>query len=591
MSDELTIQPQVQQKSNAVPYAAGGAIIGGLAGALSPVGVTKPKYSSYEDILKESEDTFNSQIEKGGEAKGVWEAAKEHAEKVKNAEAEYDKKVEDIKKNHTTVASALPEDNDFAKKLKEAQDNYTKEVENLRNSKEYKTLIQKAENELNKANGGEGTKFKMPTPDEVKNLGKDVALKEIKQYETLYNDYKTALKTARANVNKTELENFKNNISNSLDGLYNLSSKPKAWYKPGFTKKMAINNRVKVLENDIATLIPEISDSKRIAHEMKLAGVDYKPGSKNYQKFVKKLNEGVHEDRKNLLNEILGEKIQVDVIDPKTKKVTGKRTSYTNVEAFERQSEQIFASIDRFRKNPELAAFGGIGGLDTVENYEKALEKLEKDKGLTRAQYEAQKKHLTKGKELAQKLDNIQKSMEARYENFFNKMSYVQKLKGKMEIAIQNDPKVQSALQRMQNIANANPAIKDIAFETIDGTKLSAEEISQKAREKVETSAEYINKLKPKKDLLENAEKLAKEEAEKLGVKGDGLTAEGKKLLEELGTKENYTTKVKNAAKEAIEKDLGKIKTPNKLVNGLIAGTALALVGLGIGSSMKKDQA
>ena len=49
--------------------------------------------------------------------------------------------------------------------------------------------------------------------------------------------------------------------------------------------------------------------------------------------------------------------------------------------------------------------------------------------------------------------------------------------------------------------------------------------------------------------------------------------------------------KTKNAAKEAIEKDLGKIKTPNKLVNGLIAGTALALVGLGIGSSMKKDQA
>ena len=60
--------------------------------------------------------------------------------------------------------------------------------------------------------------------------------------------------------------------------------------------------------------------------------------------------------------------------------------------------------------------------------------------------------------------------------------------------------------------------------------------------------------------------------------------------MEELGSKENYTTKVKNAAKEAIEKDLGKIKTPNKLVNGLIAGTALALVGLGIGS-MKKDQA
>ena len=44
MSDELTIQPQVQQKqSSALPYAIGGAIVGGTVGALSPVGVTKPK--------------------------------------------------------------------------------------------------------------------------------------------------------------------------------------------------------------------------------------------------------------------------------------------------------------------------------------------------------------------------------------------------------------------------------------------------------------------------------------------------------------------------------------------------------------------
>ena len=129
MSDELTIQPQVQQKSNAVPYAAGGAIIGGLAGALSPVGVTKPKYASYEDILKESEDTFKSQIEKGGEAKGVWEAAKEHAEKVKNAEAEYDKKVQEIKDANKTVAGTLPETEQAAKDLKLAQENYNKALE------------------------------------------------------------------------------------------------------------------------------------------------------------------------------------------------------------------------------------------------------------------------------------------------------------------------------------------------------------------------------------------------------------------------------------------------------------------------------
>lgn len=587
MTDELTIQPQVQpQKSNALPYALGGAAIGATAGAFTPM-VSK-KYSSYEELINEAEDTFNKQIAKGGENKSYWETAKEHAMKVKKAEAEYDKKVAEIKEAHTSAAAALPEGNEAAKKLKEAQDVYNKEIETLKNSKEYKTWLQDAEKELNKTNGTKGTKFKMPTPDEVKNLGKDVDLKEIKKYETLYDNYQSALKNARANANKTGLENFKTNISSTLDGLYNLSSKP----KKGFTlisKKVAINNRIKVLESDIAKLVPEISDPKRIAHEMKVAGVDYKPGSKNYKKFVNKLNEGIREDRKNLLNEILGEKIQVDIIDPKTKKITGKRISYTNVEAFERQTEQMFASMQKFAKNPELAAFGGVNGLDTVENYEKALKKLEKNKGLTRAQYDAQKKHLTKGKELAQKLANIEKAMEARYENFFNKISYVQKLKGKMEVAIQNDPKVTSVLQKIKNLAEGNSAIKGIAFETVEGTKLSTEEIVKKAAENVEASTRYIDKLKPKKDILDAAEKAAKEEAEKLGLKGGELTAEGKKLLEKLGSKENYTSKLNDQAKEALEKDLGKFKTPNRRVNAAIGAVALAAAGLGIAALTKKD--
>ena len=61
MSDELAIQQQKQ--GSATPYALGGAVVGGLAGAFSPVGVTKPKYSSYEDILKESDKIILNSIQ------------------------------------------------------------------------------------------------------------------------------------------------------------------------------------------------------------------------------------------------------------------------------------------------------------------------------------------------------------------------------------------------------------------------------------------------------------------------------------------------------------------------------------------------
>ena len=83
-------------------------------------------------------------------------------------------------------------------------------------------------------------------------------------------------------------------------------------------------------------------------------------------------------------------------------------------------------------------------------------------------------------------------------------------------------------------------------------------------------------------------EKAAKE-AERLGIKGEGLTAEGEKLLKELGTKEEYTKKLKDAAREALEKDLGKFKTPNRWANAAIGAAALAIAGLGIGAMMKKD--
>ena len=88
MTDVLAIQavnPQVKRKDNTMPYALGGAAIGAVAGGLSPIGVTKQKYDSYEAILKESNDTFEKNINKGGDNKSFWETAKQHKEAVDKA--------------------------------------------------------------------------------------------------------------------------------------------------------------------------------------------------------------------------------------------------------------------------------------------------------------------------------------------------------------------------------------------------------------------------------------------------------------------------------------------------------------------------
>ena len=596
MTDELSIQMEPQVKhSSALPYALGGAVIGAGAGAFSPIGVTKPKYESFDDILKESEDTFTKEIAKNGENKSVWENAKQQVEKVKNAEAEYDKKVEAIKKEFSTPASALPDDNEAKKKLTSAEEALSKQKETIANSDEYKKWIKDAETKLSSEGSATTTttKFKLPKPDDVQSLGKKVSLKEVKEYETLYNNYQTALEASKKNADRTALKAFKGNVGDTLDGLYNIRKKNKKGFSI-ITKKNAIENRVNILKNDIATMLPKISDPKRIAHEMKAAGVDYKPGSKNYNKFVQKLNESVLEERKQMLNEILGEKVQVDVIDSKTKKVTGKRNSYKNVEAYHNLQQAKENAKAKFEKRTELKQIGGLSNLDTVENYDKALKNLEKNKGkMTVSAYDRELKRLQTGRKLANEYKQIMDGLDNRLESFFDRISHTKKMKTKIENSIHNEAKVQSALAKLKNFSDKNDAIKNIAFETVEnkGTQLSKEEISKKAVEMVEGDSKYLNKLKPYQDAVETAKKEADEAAKKLGVTAKELTGdELAKVLKDKGiaaTKAEYTAEIKKAAKEALEKDLGKLKTPNRVMNAVIAGAALALVGLGIGAAKK----
>lgn len=539
MSDELTIQPQVQQKSNAVPYAAGGAIIGGLAGALSPVGVKKPKYASYEDILKESEDTFKSQIEKGGEAKGVWEAAKEHAEKVKNAEAEYDKKVQEIKDANKTAAGTLPETEQAAKDLKIAQENYDKALETEKNK-------------LSNISKGGVSRNSVPSAE---SLGVTMSKKDLKNYNSIRDEYLQKLKDIRSDakykqysqaITDTKTE-YDNRVSNWIKDYYNaVTGDPKMTPKKYFAEKNGAGKTL--IFNDVV---------KYYTDELKKTG-----SYSSHPKAQKALRTRAYELAKQEL---------------------------TNMQTI----AEAMDSLGKIKIDPaQLAAANATDVTDVItkraSEYQKELQTVQ----------DLSKKNKSARKALIKKLTAEYRCTEDKLENVLSK---------RIKIAQKYDPYVLKG----DEAHNGYKALTDIygkkrnrlvadetktvlakfkknfpQFAKIDAENLSESEIATKAEEAL--------KGKDVATKLEDAKKVAEARAKELGLNAKELTDEElTKILKDkgIGTKEEFLAKTKNAAKEAIEKDLGKIKTPNKLVNGLIAGTTLALVGLGIGSSMKKDQA
>ena len=603
MSDELTIQPQVQQKSNAVPYAAGGAIVGGLAGALSPVGVTKPKYASYEDILKESEDTFKSQIEKGGDAKGVWEAAKEHAEKVKNAEAEYDKKVQEIKDANTSKAGALPEDNEVAKQLKDAQTKYDAELEKL---------VQAEEKKL----GSAKTVSSLPTPDEMRLgiKGDDAAKvgKDWKFYdETLKPNYEAEIKKVKTvagtpgNAEYVKAKNGLNNYKTAIENYYNAVADAAAEKDPKqkVKKERGLGKRLdSIVENeykysadaDLKAKAFKEGKMREAKGRFSSLTADY-TDPKTGKKYV--FNDGV-----SLKQLKKADVARVDALrDTLAEEIKATSSEYSAVKAELKNFEGQKAFQEYNKKGNKSGSYvcelSDINGKDAVKTYKHELEVVEKladpkkakkikpsDITDLQTKYGLNPKDINENGQIKNKI-TARLSLAEQYaeklktvEGAMGGQSRISAYKADMDKAVNTNADVKAAAKKIKNMAKRY----GINVDTVADADVSAKakEAAQKAIEGKQVAADL-------KTATENAVK----EAEKLGIKDGELTAKGKQLLEELGSKENYTTKVKNAAKEAIEKDLGKIKTPNKLVNGLIAGTALALVGLGIGSSMKKDQA
>ena len=119
----------------------------------------------------------------------------------------------------------------------------------------------------------------------------------------------------------------------------------------------------------------------------------------------------------------------------------------------------------------------------------------------------------------------------------------------------------------------------------IDGKAAITDEAAAKKE-----AHKYIKENLAKDEMKEIAEakKAIGEARTKLVDKAKAENVKSYKVVDKLD--DTLKTK-KEALWNSIKDDAGKIKTPNKWMNALIGAGALALIGLGVGAAMKKDQA
>ena len=560
MSDELAIQQQKQ--GSATPYALGGAVVGGLAGAFSPVGVTKPKYSSYEDILKESEDTFNREISKGGDNKGFWETAKSHANAVQNAEKEYESQVAKIREESKSAVGQLPADNEAAKNLKTAEENYAKALE------AEKTKL------ANRKAASSPTGFL--TPDEALKAGVFENTTMQNEYTTRYDAYQKALAKAEKNSkNKKTLTDFEKQVNTYLETLRQKTASGK------HHGNNDIDGLVKIIkDNNIIEEITDFSDWKE-------------KGYKSQRHYQTEYQKQLDKSRRALAKEILGDIKDVKV-GKKTCKVftnaNGYRNSYNEANnALNDLSKEISDKIKQraSKGKTDLMVIDKSGSITTtpftnhkqlltVEEYKKLLD----DPAVKKNDNLRNQINILKG--FAEKKEKANAEIIASKKSFFKPLSRAQELEQATKQEVENATRKERC--NLLGFVNKNKTLQEaMPKSSKTGSAMSAAEIEDAAKAALEKSSV--------KSKLEAAKTAAEEEAKKIGLSAKELTDdELLKILKEkgLGSKEEYLAKVKKSAQEAIEKDLGKIKGPNKWVNAAIAAAALGLVGLGIGKAVNK---
>ena len=603
MTDELAIQtvnPQVRKKDNTVPYALGGAVIGGTAGAAFPV--IKTKYSSWEDVLNESEDTFNKQIEKGGDNKSAWEAAKEQAAKVKEAEANYDKEVQKIKDEYKSASQALPDDNEAAKALKKAQGEYDAEL-------------------AKKMKGSKATTVTARTND-ILPYDANWSMTEAQrtEYQTLYGEYETA-KTSFAN-RTTDLQSRITNRQTSITEMFDdILADADATIDPKSKKRKAIKSLDDYLASSKSTdKIEQVLRDKNLVtlsdtELIKLAGGESQIS-----------NTALRPGRNETVFEITRKDGTKGYVKVQTSKRIGK-TEYQRLldSRFDQAVEQVEKDLKAYIETKKK-----LDNLPKTMKFDKGLVKLAQ---VTRnadgtlpldelannlSKYESQIKTIKQAKlqnfvpaSGVDVTDTAIKNIMSEYGASSPKEAY-EMLSARVGIARKYNAEKQSLQNVIDGIVNKDGVISNLKgrLKTLRNQDADLKKAESKIRGKFKnfigkvtrqsSPAAEISEADAKKALegsdiekrLKAAQEAAKKEAEKLGLTAKELTDdELQKILKDkgLGTKAEYTQKLKQGAKEVIEKDLSKFTKGNRLYTALAGAAVLALAGWGIGAATKKD--
>ena len=583
MSDELTIQPQVQQKqSSPMPYVVGGAIGGGLVGGATAYYTTKPKYASHEDIIKDSKDNFE---------KAAKEVISEEAEQTKainayQAGVDAGNKWENDKKAYIDTnkgGAVIPDDNyknleaDLETKTKALEDKRTalidKEVERLKaNNKPksatpYEALEYRARKIVNADSANKADVVKDTekfvndfvekleyngTESEIK-AKKDAVRKEVNQYImdlAQYNEVEKAKATPEEvvvyekakRVRDIALKNAKEQENKAIEKLQELTGR-KDLAKLIAQDEGLVANKLEVMvakdESHLKFLNQVAEEYKKEVAESKEGHVTIKArnlckkgkhvitiklpggGATTLEEYIKTLDP----EQQKLMTKLINGNVTQATLDEAIKAT----------EEHKKSIETALKDIDKARKS----------SASDVEKYEQAEKEFQNKFGKKDAKGNiTQKAYVKDGK------------------------VYLQGEKKPIKI---NNPLKGTAHKPKLEMPSGVTVPKDLNFEY--GTKLSDAEILEKAKANVGEGA-----LKAESDAQKLAQKALDDAKAKL-PKGEAKTEEQlvKEFIEKNGEKSEA---MKKAFGEDVKALLEK-KIPNKKLAAYIGGGAAILAALG----------
>jgi len=584
MTNDFAVEQQ--KKPSALPYGVVGAAAGAGGGYL--IGKKVGNYKSYDDIIKEVEDTvkFTENTKEGAPNADLWKEVQEKQAKLKeleNAATEAAKpQLPETAKERTDYEAAQRKVDDAIKTLQE-QANKDAGVTTQRYGKFPTEAVLKAE---------------ITDPEEF-NLAK--------KYLDRYNNAKKDIFNAGTDASnlRDKIKSEKTNVENFYKGLAKYN--PKLEVQNQYSKNIKAELE-KILPKDFASEVKNM-DYNKIQQYQSMFGEDIFSISDTYVK-----NATVAVDKTP------GKKVWVTVNDSvvKTKRNDLRQQLIDNITTYigndtklQGYDEKFFtqnkATLEMDLMKP-IKDIGGVAGLEgewknaknmlrDIENLEFQLKNGTKSFGVNSTtgvtnRYACGSQWVSSQSELndLKRKSEILLEMSEKYN------------KGKAEIlgargsVISQDVRVTSLQRQLRDAVANDPGIQDVlkSIETLNREK--APELDKNVYQKLKSlinmeevtsgNAREITEADIKKELVETRDRLKgiyEEAAKKSGV----VNEEAKKAAEEAAAngKKDLETSVKNLI-EKVGK--GKIKP---WLAAVIGGVALGAIALGIGASRKSKEA